>query len=413
MSLRKRVVSHQVPKPKDQRYTDEKIDVGDLDEILELDPESMTCTAESGVTFAEVVEATLRHGLVPIIVPEFKTITVGGAVSGCSIESMSFRHGGFHDTCLEYEVVTAGGEVLRCTPENEHRLVFQMLHGSFGTLGILARLKFRLVRARPFVRVRYERHATLEEYARAIRRHAEDGELDYLDGFLHSPHEHVLNLGTFTDEAPYTSRYDWTKVYYRSTARRTEDFLSTPDYLFRYDRGVTNVHPKSALGRLFFGKALHSDRLLRLAERLHWVLPAKRPRLTVDVFVPLSRMGDFMEWHLAELGHFPLWCVPYRRVRDYEWLSPEFWAGVDDELFVDLAIYGKPQRPGRNDYKALEDELLRVNGVKTLISFNYYDEDTFWRIWNRPNYQAVKAITDPQGLFRDLYAKTCRAPHGL
>src|SRR5437773_896960 len=129
LSLRKKAVSHQVPKAGDLRHRDAKLDVGDLTEILEIDPARRTCTAESGVTFVELVAATLRHGLVPIVVPELKTITIGGAVSGCSIESMSFRYGGFHDTCLAYEVVTATGDVLRCTPDNEHSLVFQMMHG--------------------------------------------------------------------------------------------------------------------------------------------------------------------------------------------------------------------------------------------------------------------------------------------
>ena len=31
---------------------------------------------------------------------------------------------------------------------------------------------------------------------------------------------------------------------------------------------------------------------------------------------------------------------------------------------------------------------------------------------NKPNYDAVKAITDPKKLFRDLYTKTCRAAMG-
>src|SRR2546421_446946 len=83
----------------------------------------------------------------------------GGAVSGCSIESMSFRFGGFHDTCLEYEVITATGDVLTCTPDNPHQLVFQMMHGSFGTLGVLAKLTFRLVPAKRFVHVVYETYA--------------------------------------------------------------------------------------------------------------------------------------------------------------------------------------------------------------------------------------------------------------
>ncbi len=32
---------------------------------------------------------------------------------------------------------------------------------------------------------------------------------------------------------------------------------------------------------------------------------------------------------------------------------------------------------------------------------------TFWKTWNKPNYDAVKAITDPQNRLRDLYTKTC------
>lgn len=98
----------------------------------------------------------MKYGLVPIIVPELKTITIGGAVSGCSIESMSYKYGGFHDSCLEYEVVTATGEVLVCARDNENSLIFQMMHGTFGTLGIITKIKFKLIPAKPFVKVNYK-----------------------------------------------------------------------------------------------------------------------------------------------------------------------------------------------------------------------------------------------------------------
>ena len=91
----------------------------------------------------------------------------------------------------------------------------------------------------------------------------------------------------------------------------------------------------------------------------------------------------------------------------------DVFAGVEDELFIDLAIYGMKQPPGRNIYQELEEALPRFNGIKTLISHNYYAPDAFWRIWNRDNYAAVKAVTDPYNVFRDLYSKTCRAPQGL
>ena len=171
VSTRKKAVSHQVPKVGDLRRDDDKIDISDFDRILHIDPEQRICIAEPGVAFVDLVEATMRHGLVPIVVPELKTITIGGAVSGCSIESMSFVHGGFHDTCTEYEVVSAKGEVLICKPDNENAFIFEMMHSSFGTLGILTRLTFKLVPAKRYVRMVYEKYASLEEYQAAIYRH--------------------------------------------------------------------------------------------------------------------------------------------------------------------------------------------------------------------------------------------------
>lgn len=402
LSLRKRAVSHEVPKAGDRRRHDERLDVRDLNRILAIDPVRRICVAESGVTFVDLVAATLRHGLVPLVVPELKTITIGGAVSGCSIESMSFRYGGFHDTCLEYEVVTATGEVLVCTPDNENALLFQMVHGSFGTLAILTRLTFRLVPAKSYVHVTYEKHARLRDYLTSIRRHVDRGDVDFMDGILHAPNVLVLSLGRFVDTAPYMHRYDRIGAYYKTTRRRREDFLRTEHYLFRYDRGVTNVSP-----------LLPSALVLRLAQWFHRLLRSDHPNVTLDVFVPVSRVPRFLEWYARDIGFWPLWCVPYRRVRDYEWVAPSFYAGLDDELFLDLAIYGMKQPRDRNVYRELETALARVGGMKTLISHNYYSEAEFWSLWNKANYDAVKQRTDPRNIFRDLYTKTCRAARGL
>jgi FAD/FMN-containing dehydrogenase len=413
VSLHKGVVSHQVPKPRDRKYRDDKIDVSALREILEIDVDARTCTAEPGVTFSDLVEATLPLGLVPMIVPEFRTITIGGAVAGCSIESMSFKVGGFHDTCLAYEVLTATGERLEATPDNDHALVFQMMHGTFGTLGILSRLTFRLTDARRYVHVVYEHHASLAEAKAAIWRRFERQDVDFMDGMIHAPDDYVISLGRFVDAAPYTNRYDWMGIYYESTRSRAEDYLRTPQYFFRYDNGVTNVHPKNPLGRLLVGRLMHSDRVLRLAERFRRFRTTERPDITVDLFVPFSALDGFMAWYAEHLSHYPLWVVPYRRVRDYEWIAPAVFDGVDDPLFVDLAIYGMKQPAGRNIYAEIERKLPAFRGIKTLISYNYYDRATFWSIWNRESYEAVKRLTDPHHAFRDLYDKTCRAARGL
>jgi len=338
---------------------------------------------------------------------------VGVAVSGCSIESASFKYGGFHDTCLEYEIITATGDVLVCRPDNDHQLLFQMMHGTFGTLGILSRLTFGLVPAQPYVRVDYQRFEDVAGFHAAIERLPDAGDADFVDGMVHAPDDLVLAVGRFVEAAPYTNRYDWTKVYYQSTRRRRQDYLPTEAYFFRYDRGVTNVHPKSWLGRLLLGKLFGSSELLRLAERASPVLARERPPVTLDLFLPCSKVPAFLEWHRKELGHFPLWCVPYARVQDYPWLADTFYRDLSDRLFVDFAIYGMKQpADGRNYYRLIEEKRFELGGVKTLISHNYYSEEEFWRVWNRPNYQRAKAIADPNNIFRDLYTKTCQAAQG-
>ncbi|MGE0869739.1 MAG: FAD-binding oxidoreductase [Kofleriaceae bacterium] len=412
LSLRKRSVAHQVPKAGDRRRTDDKVDLRDLNEILTIDPVHRICVAEPGVTFVDLVTATLAVGLVPAVVPELKTITIGGAVAGCSIESTSFARGGFHDSCLEYEVITATGEVMTCTRDNANRLVFEMMHGSFGTLGILSKLTFELIPAKPFVHLVYETYATLADYQAAIKHHFDARDIDFMDGIIHGPSCWVLCLGRFVATAPYASRYDWMKIYYQSTRTRGEDYLRTADYLFRYDRGVTNVRPRSVVGRLLLGRWMTSTRWLELADRLPWLLRDHAPTVTLDVFIPFSNVASFMAWYDATIGFYPLWCVPYRRVRDYPWLSDEFWAGVADPLFLDLAIYGFRQRGDVNYHRLIEHELREVGGMKTLISHNYYTPDEFWSIWNKSTYDAVKQITDPHDRFRDLYTKTCVAAMG-
>ena len=142
---------------------------------------------------------------------------------------------------------------------------------------------------------------------------------------------------------------------------------------------MTNVHPKSWLGRLLFGKLVGSSELLWLAERFHFLLGDEHPTITLDVFVPFSKADEFLAWYGEVFRFFPLWCVPYRRVRDYEWLTPAFYAHAKDELFLDLAIYGMKQKGDQNYHALMEQKLLELGGMKTLIAHNYYTEEDFGR----------------------------------
>jgi FAD/FMN-containing dehydrogenase len=409
-------VHHVVPLPAgDGRFSGRRIDVSALRHVLEVDVARRRCVAEPGVTFRELVDATLRHGLAPAIVPELEGITVGGAVAGCSVESASFRYGGFHDTCLEYEIVSGTGEVVTCSPEQEP-LLFGMIHGSYGTLGILTKLSFGLVPAKAYVRVEYHRYRDGRAFHDALLAAAADAGVDFIDGIVHAPDHWTLCLGRFVETAPRASSYRWLDVYYKSTRTRDEDVLTTPDYFFRYDteahwlsRTVSALEWKAVrflVGRIFLG----STNMIRWAGRLAPIFRLRhRPDVVCDYFIPAARVPEFYEWYLRELRYFPLWVVPYRVPKPYPWISDAHHARLQGDLFVDLAVYGMPNGdPHIDRSEQLEEKTYELGGIKTLISRNHYTSDRFWRIYNETNYRTVKARLDPGGLFRDLYEKLHR-----
>ena len=67
-------------------------------------------------TYEHLVEATLPHGLMPLVVPQLKTITLGGAVTGLGIEAASFRNGLPHESVLEMDILTGDGQIVTATP---------------------------------------------------------------------------------------------------------------------------------------------------------------------------------------------------------------------------------------------------------------------------------------------------------
>ena len=92
-------------------------------------------------TYEHLVDATLPHGLIPLVVPQLRTITLGGAVTGLGIESTSFRSGLPHESVLEMDVLTGAGEVVTTKPGDD---LFDAFPNSYGSLGYATRLRIEL-----------------------------------------------------------------------------------------------------------------------------------------------------------------------------------------------------------------------------------------------------------------------------
>ena len=415
-------------RPRDRTATP-GLDVSGLDTVLSVDPVTRTADVQAMTTYEHLVDATLAHGLMPTVVPQLKTITIGGAVTGLGIESSSFRAGLPHESVRELEVLTGAGEVVVARPDGPDADLFRTFPNSYGTLGYALRLVIELEPVHPFVRLRHVRFSDLDELTAAIAaviadRSYEGEAVDFLDGTVFTADEAYLTLGSWADEAPYTSDYTGLQIYYRSIQQRRVDYLTVRDYLWRWDtdwfwcsRAFGAQNPR--IRRLWPKRWLRSDvywKLIRLENRFHVAarlesrkgLPP-RERVVQDVEIPLGRTAEFLRWFLREVPIEPIWLCPLRLRTDAEATPWPLYPLRPGETYVNVgfwstvAIVGGRQDGDVN--RLIEAEVADLGGHKSLYSDAYYGEDEFWDLYGGEDYHAVKKRYDPQSRLLDLYAK--------
>ncbi|PRX48191.1 FAD/FMN-containing dehydrogenase [Prauserella shujinwangii] len=402
------------------------LDVSGFTHVLDVDPASRTAEVEGMVTYERLVDATLPHGLMPLVVPQLKTITLGGAVTGLGIESSSFRNGMPHESVREMEILTGSGEIVVARPEGEHAALFHGFPNSYGTLGYALRLRIELEPVRPYVRLRHVRHRDPDEYFAALAAACRDGAADFVDGTVFGPDELYLTLGTFTDHAPATSDYTWLNIYYRSIRDRAEDHLTVRDYLWRWDTdwfwcsralGVQHKPVRLLLGRRLlrsdvYWKVVAFERRHRIVSRLErgFGRPPAEP-VVQDVEIPVDRAAEFLDVLQRDVGISPVWICPVRqRHAGTRWplyqLDPE-------TLYVNFGFWGtvpvpEGDPPGTLN-RLVERTVTELGGRKSLYSESFYDEAEFWRLYNGSAYRGLKRRYDPGDRLLDLYAKCVEA----
>ena len=406
------------------------LDAGGFDGVLEVDVAARTADVLGMTTYEHLVDATLPHGLMPLVVPQLKTITLGGAVTGLGIESTSYRNGCPHESVLEMDVLTGAGDVVTATATNDHAELFHGFPNSYGSLGYALRLRIELEPVRPFVHLRHVRYddigACADDLARLVAgTTTNDGSVQFVDGMWVSGDEIYLTLGAWADEAPHTSDYTGNGIYWRSIQQRDEDWLTVRDYLWRWDtdwfwcsRAFGAQHP--LVRRVWPDRYLRSDVFWRLValERRYGVkrrLDALRGKpdleyVIQDIEVPVDRLAEFLDFLHAQTGMTPVWLCPLRQ-RDRQAVWP-LYPLDPDTTYVNVGFWGGVDLP-RGEHepfhnRAIEQQVAALGGRKSLYSTSFYPEDEFRANYGGPTYELLKKSYDPDGRLADLYAKTVR-----
>ncbi len=397
-----------------------KLPVRDFDQVLHVDPAEGWVEVEGMTSYQTLVDATLPYGVMPAVVPQLKSITIGGAVSGIGIESSSFKYGLVHETVLEMEILVGDGRIVHCTPDNEHSDLFFGFPNSYGTLGYILKLKVKTVPVKGYVKLNHIQYCEPEAYFEGLAEWCQQ-EIDFIDGTVFAPNEHYLTLGTFTDRAPYTSDYTFEKIYYRSPRERDTDYLTTHDYLWRWDTDwfwcSKNVGAQNPILRRLFGRSrLNSityTRIMRwnarwgVTSRLNRLLGWHTESVIQDVDIPIEQAASFLRFFHQEIGIAPIWICPIRRWRSDRQF--DLYRLFPDTTYVNFGFWdvlkGRERLPAGYYNRKIERKVSELGGIKSLYSDVYYPPEEFWEIYNRAKYDELKARYDPQGNLEDLYHK--------
>ena len=408
------------------------LDVSAFGHVLSVDPAAKVAKVGGMTTYEDLVDATLRHDLIPLVVPQLKTITLGGAVTGLGIESTSLRNGMPHESVLEMEILTGDGRVVTAAEDGEHHDLFRGFPNSYGTLGYSLSLTIELEQVRPFVHVRHFRFSTPEACMDAIAQVAADGSYqghraDFIDGTAFSPRELYLSVGAYSDVAPWRSDYTGQQIYYRSIQTVREDFLTIRDYLWRWDPDwfwcsrpfgvqeplVRRLWPRRYRRSDVYRKLVAFDRRHRLSDTLNASrhLPPREPVIQ-DVEIPVGAGAEFLRYFAANVRMSPVWMCPLRLRGDGAARSWPLYPLRPGEVYVNFGFWGTvPLPPGKQDgyyNRMVEDEVGALGGHKSLYSTSFYTEDEFYQRYNGDAYKALKHAHDPEGRLLGLYEKCVR-----
>jgi hypothetical protein len=202
---------------------------------------------------------------------------------------------------------------------------------------------------------------------------------------------------------------------------RSDIYLATADYIFRYDPDWFWNVPETAPYNLFrrfapLGWRNSSFYTKYVATKKKLLGPVglndtSMEPLIQDWQVPWASAAELLRFCLTEvsLDGRPWAAVPIKTPR-----QPTLYPIKPKELYFNLGCYCQVRRPaGREPYhytKTMDRKCFDLGGIKMLYSSSFLNEAEFDARYNGTAYRALKKKYDAGGAAPTLYEKVALAP---
>lgn len=401
---------------------DSIVDISRFNRVLYVNIQERYAVVEPNVPMDQLVSETLKHGLVPPVVMEFPGITVGGGIQGGAGESSSFKWGGFHHTGLEYEIVLGNGDVVTASPKKNADLYWGTAC-SYGTLGIITKIKLKLIPAKRYVLLTYERVGSFGQSLAMLEKKVA-APVDFIDGIMFYKNLGVVMTGKFSEKkdlpvVTFRHAYDeWFYLYAEKIAKKyikKDVLIPIEDYFFRYNRGAFWVGkyaftrgkvPFNRFTRFIFNPLFKTRTLYRFLQAIN----ISQKQIVQDLILPKETALPFLEYIDKSTHIYPLWLLPGMLASKRDKLSPGF---IETKLGIDIGVWGKPKIKdisGKGSLfqlnRDIERKLKKLGGRKVLYAHAYYPRNEFWEIYDEKWYKNLRKKYHAETVFPDIYEKT-------
>ena len=420
-------VSMKVGKYKKTHY---KIYTNKLRSIVELNEKKQTIIVEPGISMGEITYYLKNKGWTLAVIPELDALTVGGLVNGFGIESTSHKYGLFQHICKSFEIITPDGNLHYCSKEKNPDL-FYAIPWSYGSLGFLVTIEISIIPAKPYIQLDYEPfyhgEKMLKAFEKASRNTSENG-YDFVELLMYSRNSGVLMKGNFTNKIhgikKSTVSKFWTPWFYKHVEKylkknqKGQELIPKRDYYHRHTRSLfwemQSVIPfgNNFFYRILFGWLGSPDfSLIKLTETPEIHRMYDEHHMDQDFLVPVTKLDKVLDYIEEKICFYPLWICPCRIPESPNKNSMVEPLIKNDDLYVDVGIYGEPTVLPYNAKKVLREieAFLRENqSYQALYADTFQTKEELRKMFNHTLLDKMRKKYKCEDALLEIYDKVSR-----
>jgi FAD-linked oxidoreductase len=364
-----------------------------LDEMQGLesiDTNKGIATVLGGTKLKYLGEALFEHGMAQENLGDIDVQSISGAIS-TGTHGTGARFGTLSTQVEGFTLVTASGEILECSLE-QNPDIFKAAQVSLGTLGIIAKVRLRVV---PAKRMRYQAYRKkFSDCLEHIEVYKQENSHFEFFWFPYTDSVQAKFLNETSDPVSKSSFWgDFNKIVLENGVYW---LLSEGCRLFpRLCKPVCNISAQSIanIDEVNYSHRLFTTpRMVRFQE-MEYNIPA------VHMKTVLTEIQQCIEQHQFQV-HFPVEC---RFVHsDDIWLSPAYQR---ESAYIAVHMYRG--MPYRSYFYHIEEIFKRCNGRPHWGKIHTRTAEELSMLYPRwQDFQRIRATLDPQGIFLNNYLCT-------